>query len=196
MDAEQVVAKILSQAQADADKIKGEAKEKFAAEEAKLNESLASYSKETLVLAAEAGEDKKARMMAGARMQLAKEHLAAKGKILNEVFDVARQQVKALPDGEYVELMSKLLIKACETGDEEVLVGKSETRIDTGFIKQVNRQLGPGFKGNLRLSNDTADIEGGFVLKRGNIQTNVSVDILVGQVRSEIEMDLAGELFS
>jgi V/A-type H+-transporting ATPase subunit E len=195
MDAEQVVAKILSQSQVEADKITGEAKEKFAAEEAKLNESLSKYDKETKVLAAEAGEDKKARMMAGARMQLAKEHLAAKGEILNGVFDVARQQVKTLPDAEYVKLMSKLVVKACETGDEEVIVGKNETRIDTGFIKQVNRELGPGFKGNLRLSNETADIDGGFVLKRGNIQTNVSVDVLVAQIRSETEMDMAGELF-
>lgn len=195
MDAEQVVAKILSQAQVEADKITGEAKEKFAAEESRQNESLAEYAKETEVLAAEAGEDKKARMLAGARMQLAKEHLAAKREILDDVFKSAKQQVKSLSDGEYVELMSKLMQKSCETGDEEIIVSKNEKRIDTNVIKQVNRKLGPGFKGNLRLSNDTADIEGGFILKRGNIQTNVSIDVLVGQVRSEIEMDLAGELF-
>ena len=195
MDAEQVVAKILSQAQVEADKITGEAKDKFAAEESRQNESLAEYAKETKVLAAEAGEDKKSRMLAGARMQLAKEHLAAKREILDDVFKSAKQQVKSLSDVEYVKLMSNLMQKSCETGDEEIIVGKNEKRIDTNVIKQVNRKLGPGFKGNLRLSNDTADIEGGFILKRGNIQTNVSIDVLVGQVRSEIEMDIAGELF-
>ena len=45
--------------------------------------------------------------------------------------------------------------QAVETGDEEVIVGKNEKRIDQDFIKKVNRELGAGFKGNLRLSDQT-----------------------------------------
>ena len=195
MDAEQVVSKILSEARVQAEQIVGEAKEKCAAEEAALNEQIAEYDKETETLAAQAGQDKTDRMMAGARMQLAKEHLAAKGEILDEVFAKAKEQIKKLDDKEYVDLMNRLLLKAVETGDEEVMIGKNEKLIDMNFIKHVNRSLGPGFKGNLRLSNENADIEGGFILKRGKIKTNVSVDVLVEQIRGDIEIELAGELF-
>lgn len=196
MDAEQVVSKILSEAKAQAETITGEAKEKCAAEEAELNESLAEYKKETETLAAEAGQDKKDRMLAGARMQLSKEYLAAKGEILDDVFEKAKEKIKNFSDQEYTELMGKLLAKAVETGDEEVVVGKGENRIDLNLVKQINRDLGPGFKGNVRLSSEKANIQGGFVLKRGNIMTNVSIDVLVDQIRSDIEMELATELFS
>lgn len=196
MDAEQVVSKILSEAKAQAEAIVGEAKDKCAAQQAELDAELAEYTKETERLAEQAAQDKTDRMLAGARMQLAKEHLAAKSEILNEVFDKAKEQVRNLPEGEYNDLMGRLMAEAVDTGDEEVVVGKDEKRIDLNFVKQVNRNLGPGFKGNLRLSNETAKITGGFILKRGNIKTNVSVDVLVDGIRGEIEMELAEELFS
>ena len=196
MDAEQVVGKILSEAKAEADKITGEAKEKCTAEQAKLSEDLAEYAKETKTLAADAGADKKSRMLAGARMELSKQYLAAKGVLLDKVFVMAADRVKGLSDKEYTELMSGLMEKAVETGDEEIVAGKNETRIDSGLVKQINRKLGPGFKGNLRLSNEKADIDGGFVLKRGNIKTNVSIEVLISMVRSELEMDIAEQMFS
>ena len=196
MDAEQVVSKILSEAQGQANKITGEAQDKCASQQAELAETLAAYAKETATLASDAGADKKSRMLAGARMELSKQYLAAKGVLLNKVFEMAADRVKGLSDGEYTDLMSELMQKAVETGDEEVIPGKNETRIDGGFIKQVNRKLGPGFKGNLRLSNEKANIDCGFVLKRGNIKTNVSIEVLISAVRSELEMEIANEMFS
>ena len=195
MDAEQVVGKILSEANAEADKIVGAAKDKCAGQQAELSETLAAYAKETETLATEAGADKKSRMLAGARMELSKQYLAAKGVLLAKVFEMAAERVKGLSDDKYSELMSGLLEKAVESGDEEVVPGKTDTRVDGALIKQVNRKLGPGFKGNLRLSNDKANIDGGFVLKRGNIKTNVSIEVLVSTVRSELEMEIAEQMF-
>ena len=87
------------------------------------------------------------------------------------------------------------MIKAVETGSEEVIVGKNENRIDSNFIKQVNRQLGPGYKGNLHLSDEKADISGGFILRRGKVQINASTEVLIGNVREDLEIQIAGELF-
>jgi V/A-type H+-transporting ATPase subunit E len=196
MDAEQVVGKILSEANAEADKITGAAKDKCAAQQAELSETLAEYAKETETLAAEAGADKKSRMLAGARMELSKQYLAAKGVLLNKVFEMATDQVKGLSDKKYAELMGGLMEKAVETGDEEIVPGKTDARIDGELVKQVNRKLGPGFKGNLRLSSEKAEIEGGFVLKRGNVKTNVSVEVLISTVRSELEMEIAEQMFN
>lgn len=196
MDAEQVVSKILSEAKGQADDIVGQAKDKCDAEQKQLDAELAEFARQTDVLAEQAAKDKTDRMLAGARMQLAKEYLAAKSVILDEVFAKAKEQIENLPDGEYVDLMNRLMAAAVETGDEKVIVGKNEKRIDMNFIKQVNRNLGPGFKGNLSLASETADISGGFVLKRGNIKTNVSVDVLVDQIRGDIEMELADEIFN
>ena len=195
MEAEQVVEKILAEANAEADKIKSEASEKCARAEADLQSQLAGYGKETEALANAAAEDKTARMLASARMANRKEQLTAKVALLDDVFVKARQQILALDDGKYLELIGKLMAQAVETGDEEVIVGKEEKRIDDGFLERMNRTLGPPLKGNLRFAAERYDIDGGIILRRGNNQVNVSMDILLAQAREQLEAELAGELF-
>ena len=195
MDSAQVVEKILSEAQVEADGILSEAKEKVAAEESSLKSTLADYRKESESLAAAAGAEKKSRMLATARMELRKEELFVRQGLLDEVFEKASEHVIALSDEAYCELMESLLVKAVETGNEEVVVSKNESRLDERFVKQVNRNLGPGFKGNLQFGQDRCDISGGFILRRGKVQTNVSVEVLISEARQELEMELAASLF-
>jgi hypothetical protein len=87
------------------------------------------------------------------------------------------------------------MLDAVETGDEEVILDENESRIDQEFIKQVNRELGPGYRGNLRLSGERQNIGAGFILRRGKIKTNVSVNVLLDQARKELEIELAKQLF-
>jgi len=195
MNAEQVVEKILSEANTEAEKILSAAKVKAAAEESKLNNTLESFRKDTQELVEKSAAEKRDRMLANARMGLQKELLASKCALLDEVFELAIKKIAGLDDKAYLSLMESKLIEAVETGNEEVVIGKNETRIDAGFVKQVNRQLGPGYKGNLQLSEERTDISGGFILRRGKVQTNISTEVLVGQIREEMEMQLAGELF-
>ena len=195
MEAEQVVEKILADARAEADKIKKQADDKQADEQAKLSEQLDEYKKQTNILAQQAGEDEKSHILAAARMNIAKEYLAEKRKILDEVYQQAQQQLQNLPDEEYRALIKKLLLDAVETGDEEVIVDANESRIDHDFIKQINRQLGPGHKGNLKLSSEKQNLGAGFILSRGKVKTNVSIEVLLDQARKELEIQLAKELF-
>lgn len=196
MEAEQVVKKILSDAKAQADKIKKEAKAKEDTELAKLARQLNEHKKQTELLATKAGEDEKSHILAAARMSIAKEYLAEKRKILDEVFAQARQQLQNLPDEEYRALIKKLILDAVETGDEEVVVDTNEGRIDQEFIKQINHELGSDYKSNLKLSDEKQDIGAGFILKRGKIKTNVSIGVLLEQARKELEIELAKELFA
>jgi len=196
MEAEQVVEKILADAKAEAEKIKKQADDQEAAEQAKLSEQLDEYNKQTELLAKKAGEDEKSHILAAARMDIAKEYLTEKRKILNEVFEQARRQLQNLPDEEYRDLIKKLILDAVETGDEEVVVDTKEKRIDREFIKKINSELASGKKGDLRLSDQKQDIGAGFILKRGKIKTNVSMEVLLGQARKELEIELAKELFS
>jgi V/A-type H+-transporting ATPase subunit E len=194
-NAEQVVEKILADARAEAEKIKKLAGEKQAAEQSKLDEQLSEYKKQTGIIAQKAGEDKKAHLLAAARMDIAKQLLAEKRKILDEVFAQVREQLENLSDEQYCKLMTKLMLGTVETGDEEVVVDKNEKRIDQKFIQNINQQLGSGRKGNLKLSEDRANIGGGFILKRGKIKNDVSVEVLLAQARRELEIELAKELF-
>jgi len=195
MEAEQVVEKILADARAEADNIKKQADSNEADEQGILSGQLDEYKKQTGILAQQAGKDEKSHILAAARMNIAKDFLAEKRKILDEVFEQARQQLQNLPDEEYQALIKKLLLEAVETGDEEVVVDTNEGRIDHEFIKQINRELGPGYQGNLNLSDQRQNLGAGFILTRGKIKTNVSIEVLLDQARKELEIQLAKELF-
>jgi len=195
MNAEQVVKKILAKANAEADKIKAEANEKCAAQEAQFESELTQFRKETEALATDAAADRKARMLASARMDIRKELLTAKVELLDEVFKIAKNRILQLSDEDYQELIGKLMEKAIETGDEEVITAANETRIDNDFIKHLNRKLGSGYMGNLRLASDKADIEAGFILRRKRIQVNASLAVLLAQIKGELEIELAHDLF-
>ena len=196
MDAEQVVGKILADANSQAEQIKSQAAGVQAVEKTKLDEQLGQFKKQTATLAQKAQQEAKEHLLAAVRMEIAKQWLAEKRAILDEVFAEAQGQMQKLDDDSYRKFIARLIIESVETGDEEVIVDNNESRIDLEFIKGVNRQLGPGFKGNLRLSQEKRDLGGGgFVLRRGDIMTNASLDVLLEQVRKELEIQLAGELF-
>jgi V/A-type H+-transporting ATPase subunit E len=195
MEGQQVIEKILADAGTEAQKIKKHAGEKEAVEQAKLKEQLREFDKQTQAIAQKAGEDKKAHLLAAARMDIARQLLAEKRKILDEVFAQAREHLENLSDKQYCKLMTRLMLQAVESGDEEVVIDNEEKRIDQKFIKNINQQLAPGRKGNLKLSEDRDNIEAGFILKRGKIKNNVSVEVLLAQARRELEIELAKELF-
>lgn len=196
MDAEKVVEKILADAHSQADEIKKEASEKEKSQQAKLDEQLTQYRKETEQLAKKGAEAKKSHLLAAARMRIAKEYLAEKRKIVDEVFEKAKQQIKTLPDDRYRDIMSRLIESAVETGEEEVIVDRNESRIDENLIEGVNKKLSSSTKkGNIKLSDQREDLQGGFILKRGKIKSNASLAVLLKQARDALEIDLAKELF-
>ncbi len=195
MEAQQVIDKILNEARSEADAIRSEAESKANSMRSSTESELSEYRQESERLAQESGADKIERMKAQGRMQARKEMLSQKAQLLNDVFTEVRNRIHSLDEHAYKELMSNLMVKAVETGDEEVLVGREETRIDQGLVKQVNRKLVNGFKGNLMLSEERADIEAGFLLRRGKVQVNVSTDVLVSMLRDAMESEIAGILF-
>ena len=195
MEAEKVTEKILTEANAEAEKIKSEAEQKQAEEKAKLDQQLQQFKEQTNTLAEKAFEDEKAHILAATRMVLAKQLLAEKRKTLDEVFKKANKQLQELPDDQYQKLITKLMLEAAETGEEEVVIDKNEKRIDQQLIGKVNEMLRPDKKGSLKISEEKQEIGGGFILRRDKIKTDVTFDVLLGNVRKELEIDLAKELF-
>lgn len=196
MNAEQVVQKILAEADEQAKQILDEANAKAAQQKAKLDSELADFVSKTEDLAKAAAEDKLQRMLASARMDNAKKLLAAKVEILNGVFEQAKKAVNELSDDAYLAWVSQIIKQAVVSGDEEVIIGRNEKRIDEKFISRLNKGLGDGFKGNLRLSSERADISGGFILSRGKVQINASTDVMIDNLRESMQVELSGMLFS
>ncbi|MFC1677476.1 V-type ATP synthase subunit E [Planctomycetota bacterium] len=196
MNADKVIEKILAQAREEASKIKTQTDKSAAAEKMQLDKELAEYEKQTEMLAKAAGEERRSHLLAAARMETAKDLLAEKRQILNEIFATAQVHLENLPDDDYRRIMTELMVQAVEVGDEEVVVDTNETRIDADFVKQVNKKLASDGKGTLKLASEKQNIRGGFILSRGKVKNNVSLAVLLSQARGQLEMDLAKELFA
>ncbi|HBG77436.1 MAG TPA: hypothetical protein DDW84_01110 [Phycisphaerales bacterium] len=196
MDANQVVEKILSEAQAGADKIKSAAEQKAGEFRQTGDAQLAEYQRQTeqLVLAAETEE--KNRVLATARLAAGKELIQTKRDLLNSVIERAGQTIKKLGDAEYLSLMESLMLKAVRSGNEEVVIDKNETRINDAFVGKINQKLSAqGKNGGLHLSADRADIKAGFILKQDKTSVNAALDVLLKQAAGELEGKLAELLF-
>lgn len=195
MNPQQVVDKILAEAKAEAEKIRRQADEQRAAEQARFDGEMARFREQTQQMATQAAQAEKAQILALARMEAMKDYLGEKARILDEVFARSRQRIGQLPDEEYRRLMARLLLDAVETGDEQVVAGQDDPRIDQALVDEVNGQLKAQGKAGLTLSPEKHRLGAGFLLKRGKIQTNVTTDVLVSQARNDLEIELSGALF-
>ncbi len=195
MSANEVTEKILTEAQAQADKIKKQADEKAAGERQKLQSELDSFDEQTAQLAAKAAEEVKAQVLAQARMEIAKKSLQARNDILEQTFAAAAEKIKNMDAKNYQQLMEKLLIASVNTGDEEIVIDKNEKRIDAAFVERLNAKLAQSSKGNLKLSDSRADIGAGFILQKGRTRVNGSLKVLLEAARENLQTELASELF-
>ena len=76
-------------------------------------------------------------------------------------------------------------------GDEEIILNAADrARIGEALVKAVNAG---GAK--MKLSKETRDLIGGLILRRGSIETNCSVELLVELCRGELSAKLADVLF-
>jgi V/A-type H+-transporting ATPase subunit E len=196
MDANQVVEKILSEAQAEADKIKSAANQKADAFRQAGDIQLAEYQHQTEQLVQAAETEEKNRALAAARLAAGKELIQTKRDLLNSVSERAGQTIKKLGNAEYLSLMESLMLKAVRSGSEEVVVDKNETRINEAFVSRINQKLSAeGKKGGLRLSAEKADIKAGFILKQDRTRVNAALDVLLKEAAGELEGKLAELLF-
>lgn len=144
--------------------------------------------------ALEGANHEKERLMALAKLELRKSLLGAKRTMIDEAFEKAVTQLNSLKKVDYQGFVKKLLLRAVETGDEEVVVSSEEDVIDQEFLDGVNRELGD--KGGLKLSEERREMRGGFVLSRGRVEVKATFDALVDGLRDELEMEVAKILFS
>jgi V/A-type H+-transporting ATPase subunit E len=118
--------------------------------------------------------------------------LGVKQRLIGEAFEGALRKLTELPHDEYLSFVHILMEKAVVTGEEILLVGKNERNIDGAWLDSYNASHST----RLSFSGDRLPISGGFVLRNGKIDINCSWDMLVGDIRPEIEPEVVKRLFS
>ena len=129
-----------------------------------------------------------------ARMEGRKSLLAEKQQLVKESFRKAQEQIISLPAEQYVPFLAKLAAKAAVTGDEEIVLNAADReRYGEKIAAAANALLGE--KGALTLSDRTGDFAGGLILRRGAIEANCTVELLVELSQSELSAQVAQLLF-
>ena len=125
------------------------------------------------------------------RMEARKSVLAVKQEMVDRSFDLAKEKLLALPPERTVAFLTDLIRKAGPAGDEEIIMNPADrAQLGEKLVKAVNAS---GM--HMTLSSETRDISGGLVLRRGKIETNCSVDLLLDLCRSELSSAVAQLLF-
>ena len=142
-------------------------------------------------------EDLVARQKRMAEMEARKSVLALKQEMVAAVFEEARRELSGLPGEEYVAFLAKMASEAASSGTEELLLNERDKAASGKAVcKAANALLtAKGMHGGLTLSEDTADIAGGLILRQGGIEVNCAVDTLIEQQRGSLSAQVAAELF-
>lgn len=188
---EKIIAHIEADAQAQADAVLGEARQRCEAIKARFDEKASRLYSDRIREGVKACQDQEDSALRISRMEARKSVLSVKQEMVEKSFDLAVQQIVALPDKKYTAFLADLVKKAGPAGDEEIILNAADRdRVGEALIKAVNAD---GAK--MKLSDETRDIKGGLILRRGSIETNCSVELLVELCRGELSAKLADVLF-
>ncbi|WP_286846635.1 MULTISPECIES: V-type ATP synthase subunit E [Aminobacterium] len=127
-----------------------------------------------------------------ANLDVKKILLGAKQDLITEAFGESLRILASFPEEKYLAFCEKLLKQASESGDEKILVSPKEKYLNGEWLKKYNEK----HKTSLTLETVQIPMSGGFILRKGDIDTNCSWDMLTTWIKEEIEADVAKRLFS
>jgi V/A-type H+-transporting ATPase subunit E len=190
---DKIIAHIRSDAQTQVDAILAQAEQQCAGIRSEYDKQAAALYAERLRAGVKETQDRVDSATRIARMEGRKGMLAAKQDMVARSFEKAQEQIVALPEEQYVAFLAKLAAKAAVTGEEEIVLNaRDRQRLGEKLVKAANARLQ---NGRLRLSEDTGDFAGGLILRRGSIEANCTVELLVELSQGELSAKVAELLF-
>lgn len=190
MGIEEIKKKIIEDAEKERARMLREAKEK-SSQIVEAGKRMAEKTTKEIISRAEMeAETEKSRMLTMENLESRKKILEAKQKVIDRVFSKALEDVLDLED--YEHILGNLLCKAAQGGEELILSLRDRKRLTEDFFSTLNARLGEP----LKISEETRDITGGFILKTGNIEINECFDTKLTILRDEMESQVAQVLFS
>ncbi len=141
--------------------------------------------------AAELKKRKKEAIVEESKIELSKKLLNEKNKILGDVFKRAGIMLKNRDKFQYIKDMEHLLKAFVKTGNEKIVLDRSETRITSQDIENFNRKNG----WKLSLSPEKEEMGGGFKLIGNKTVIDISYPRLFMAVGEEVLPKLVKILF-
>ena len=220
---EKITAKIIQDSEAEVTRILEETERKARSIGEEAQAQADREREEILARGRRTADERLERLKSAAQMERRKLELAAKQEVLAEAFDLALEKLCAMPEQEYVALLTKLALEASSTGREQLIFSPQDrSRVGKQVVVAANEALVKGVApelpeaiteskvgakvvnttaamvtgtGLLTLSEETRPIKGGFIMVDGDIEVNCAFETLVRLQREKLEKEVAGVLF-
>ena len=212
--------KILSEAQAKADKILADAEAECDRINAEYAERAEKIRSDISTEAEKGGMEYVARIRSTAATSKRNLLLQTKSDLIDGVFASVLEQTRTLELDKYNEilvgLLSAALLEQIESeeisrtlyGEEEALApecyevifnqrdrDRSGKTVVEGVQNHLSGKVAPEKLARLTLSSQSANIDGGLILRCGSVESNCSLSILFAQLREGLESEIARTLF-
>ena len=190
---EKITQRIASDAQAEVDRILGDARDEAGRIAANYRAQADAEAAELAAKNEKAAAEREERLVSAAQMEARKVQLAAKQEMVEKAYIQALDKLCALPEEQYVAILADLLVKASSNGKEEAVFSPEDReRVGEAAVAKANELSGK----QLRLSEETQPIRGGFILKDKNVEVNCTFETLVRLQKAETVGAVAQKLFA
>ena len=190
---EKITQRIASDAQAEVDRILGDARDEAGRIAANYRAQADAEAAELAAKNEKAAAEREERLVSATQMEARKVQLAAKQEMVEKAYIQALDKLCALPEEQYVAILADLLVKASSNGKEEAVFSPEDReRVGEAAVAKANELSGK----QLRLSEETQPIRGGFILKDKNVEVNCTFETLVRLQKAETAGAVAQKLFA
>ena len=190
---EKITQRIASDAQAEVDRILGDAREEAARIAANYRAQADAEAQELDAKNERAAAEQEERLISAAQMKASRLQLAAKQEMVEKAYIQALDKLCAMPKEQYVDVLAKLLVEASSNGKEEAVFSKEDReQVGKAAVEKANQISGK----QLRLSEESLPIRGGFILKDKNVEVNCTFETLVRLQKAETAGAVVKTLFA
>lgn len=134
----------------------------------------------------------KSRRTSVANLEVRKMRLGAKQAFVSKCFDIALEQLANLEKDAYLEFMAGAIADIDTDSGELLLNPRDREAIGAELINRVNST---GKVGTLTLAEDTIDAKGGFILRKGSMEMNATLETMVNEIREAATPEVVKALF-
>ena len=189
---EKITQRIAAQAQAEIDGVLAQAHDEAARITASYRAQAEAEARELNAKNEKAAAEREERLVSAAQMEARKRQLAAKQEMLEKAYILALDKLCAMPEEQYTAVLAELLVRASSSGKEEAVFSQADRqRVGKAAVEEANRRSGK----QLRLSEETQPIRGGFILKDRNVEVNCTFETLVRLQKTETAGAVVKKLF-
>ena len=139
---EKITAKIIQDTQAEIARMNQETDEQVRSIAAEARAQADKETADTLARGQRAAQERLERLKSAAKMEQRKLELAARQEMLAQAFALALEKLCSLPEEEYVQLLTRLVLEASATGKEQLVFSpRDRARVGKQVVVAANEAL-------------------------------------------------------